>query len=244
MSEEDRRNRKDNICSVLLYTMFPSSDYAIQHQIKKMNTDLHDMYAELKNEHNTFRELRVTLEKLHNKRISMDPNGMSRAEAIKSTRNQMITVKNKMGVVKKQIDFYERSKSVMETTKMTTDADARIGQLANVLRRVHGIDSKRVVANMEDIVEANDQLVKINDTVNDTMVAGWNCDIDAEEAMLDEYLETCEEHDELEDITVGSATNDLSDDDNVLFLEEEGPVVHAPTPAVIPKRKQPVVDYF
>lgn len=233
---------RDGFCSLLMYTMFPSSDYAIQHEIKKMDRDLHVMYSELKNEQETFRELKVTLDKLGNKRIPMDPNGMSRVDAVKSTRSRMITVKNKMDAIKKQIDFYERSKYAMETTKMTTDADARIEQLANRMKRVKGIDSNRVVSNMEDIVEANEQIGKLNDTVNDTMVAGWSCDIDADEAMLDEYLQEYNANDELE--------NDDLDVDVVVESEDEleqereqaqERVSISPTTAT---KRQAVAEYF
>lgn len=237
---ESKKEERDGICSLLMYTMFPSSDFAIQHEIKKMTNDLHILYTELKDEQSNFRELKVTLDKLNNKKVAMDPNGMSRPEAIKSTRARMITVKNKIEAIKRQIDFYEKSKYAMESTKMTTDAEARIGQLAKRMNRVKGINPNVTIKNMEDIAETNEQIEKITNTVNDAMVAGWSCDLDADEAMLDEYLENYEDEDNM------AVEEEESESEDVFMGERTRVPAHntaAPKPETLPERK-PVMEYF
>lgn len=237
---ESKKEERDGICSLFMYTMFPSSDFAIQHEIKKMTNDLHILYTELKDEQSNFRELKVTLDKLNNKKVAMDPNGMSRPEAIKSTRARMITVKNKIEAIKRQIDFYEKSKYAMESTKMTTDAEARIGQLAKRMNRVKGINPNVTIKNMEDIAETNEQIEKITNTVNDAMVAGWSCDLDADEAMLDEYLENYEDEDNM-------AVDEEESESEDVFMEERTRVpalnTAAPKLETLPERK-PVMEYF
>lgn len=237
---ESKKEERDGICSLFMYTMFPSSDFAIQHEIKKMTNDLHILYTELKDEQSNFRELKVTLDKLNNKKVAMDPNGMSRPEAIKSTRARMITVKNKIEAIKRQIDFYEKSKYAMESTKMTTDAEARIGQLAKRMNRVKGINPNVTIKNMEDIAETNEQIEKITNTVNDAMVAGWSCDLDADEAMLDEYLENYEDEDNM-------AVEEEESESEDVFMEERTRVpalnTAAPKLETLPERK-PVMEYF
>ena len=237
---ESKKEDKDGICSLFMYTMFPSSDYAIQHEIKKMTADLHLLYTELKEEQSNFRELKVTLDKLNNKRVAMDPNGMSRPEAIKSTRARMITVKNKIDAIKRQIDFYEKSKYAMESTKMTTDANARIGQLAKRMNRVRSIDPDITIKNMEDIADTNEEIEKISNKVNDAMVAGWSCDLDADEAMLDEYLETYDDDDMA---VMDEEVVDNTDED--VFIEErvKVPTHTAPKLETLPERKA-VMEYF
>lgn len=240
MMIESKKEERDGICSLFMYTMFPSSDFAIQHEIKKMTNDLHILYTELKDEQSNFRELKVTLDKLNNKKVAMDPNGMSRPEAIKSTRARMITVKNKIEAIKRQIDFYEKSKYAMESTKMTTDAEARIGQLAKRMNRVKGINPNVTIKNMEDIAETNEQIEKITNTVNDAMVAGWSCDLDADEAMLDEYLENYEDEDNM-------AVDEEESESEDVFMEERTRVpalnTAAPKLETLPERK-PVMEYF
>lgn len=237
---EVAKNEKDSICSFFMYTVFPSSDFAIQHEIKKMSADLHALHTELKDEQSTFRELKVTLDKLNNKRVAMDPNGMSRPEAIKSTRTRMITTKTKIDAIKRQIDFYEKSKYAMESTKMTTDADARIGQLAKRMNRVKGINPNVTIKNMEDIAETNEQIEKINNTVNDAMVAGWSCDLDADEAMLDEYLENYDD----DELAVDVPDETMNEEEDV-FIEERNyvPPMSAPKLVNAPERK-PVMEFF
>ena len=77
-------SNNDNICNLMMYRIFPNSDRAIQNEIRLVESDLDKLYNELREEQSIANELKVTLNKLKNKKIQMDPNGMTRQDAFRS----------------------------------------------------------------------------------------------------------------------------------------------------------------
>lgn len=222
----------DRICGAVLHTLFPSSDYAIRQECARIASDLHTMYSELKEVKGVFRELKFGLDKLNDRRVAMDPNGLTRQEAIKSTRAKMMSSRNKIKNLERQVQFYEKAQFTLENNRISTDADARISELAKRMNRVNATDATRTVDNLDVIAESTEALEVNNNIVNDAMVSAWNCDVDVDEAMLDEYLKSDEFDDEFDAIEEGEVGEEDDEDEYV-----------APNPPVVMSRNL-VADVF
>lgn len=132
---------KDTICSVMMYKLFPNSDMAIKNEIRNVEQDIDKLYKELNVEKSIANELKLTLNKLKNKRISMDPNGMTRDDAIKSTEKKALLVLRKIKGIQNQITIFEGSKYSMENSQMTVDMKKRIKNLHQRMQKVKTINA-------------------------------------------------------------------------------------------------------
>jgi hypothetical protein len=183
-----------------MYRIFPNSDRAIQNEIRLVESDLDKLYNELREEQSIANELKVTLNKLKNKKIQMDPNGMTRQDAIKSTEKKTMLVLRKIKNIQNQITLFEGSKYSMENSQMTTDMKKRISVLHQRMQRVKHINAGELEDDVDDIADINDHIEQINNTVNDTMVSAWTVDMESDEAMLQEFLAESDNEDDIESV--------------------------------------------
>lgn len=191
----------DNICNVVLYKLFPNSDRVINNEIRQLEKDLDKLYNELREEQSIANELKTTIGKLNNRKIAIDANGMTREDLIKSTQNKLMIVLRKIKGLQNQISLFEGSKYTMENSQMATDMEKRISVLSQRMQRVRTINTDNLNNDIDEIADMNDHVEKINTTINDTMVSAWTVDMDSDEAMLKEFLETNDEEEDGEDIT-------------------------------------------
>lgn len=194
---------KENFCNIVMYKLFPTSDSAIKTELRMVEHDIDKLYKDLKEEQSIANELKQTLKKLKNTRIAMDPNGMSRADAIKSTEMKALLVLNKIKIIQNEINVFEGSKYTMENSQMTVDMNKRIKSLHKRMQKVKTINAEDLENDIDDIADVNENVEKINQTINDTMVSAWTVDMESDEAMLREFLE--ESDNEEEDIESAKA---------------------------------------
>lgn len=194
----------DNICNIVLYKLFPNSDRVINNEIRQLEKDLDKLYNELREEQSIANELKTTIGKLNNRKIAIDANGMTREDLIKSTQNKLMIVLRKIKGLQNQISLFEGSKYTMENSQMATDMEKRISVLSQRMQRVRTINTDNLNNDIDEIADMNDHVEKINTTINDTMVSAWTVDMDSDEAMLKEFLETNDEEDDDEDIIVNN----------------------------------------
>jgi chromosome segregation ATPase len=190
----------DNICSMVMYKLFPNSNRAIDNEIRQIEKDLDKLYSERREAQSIANELKETLTKLNNTKISMDPNGMTRADAITSTQKKAMIVLKKIKGLHNQISLFEGSKYTMEKSLMATDMKKRISLLHDRMKRVQNVNTDELEDNIDDIADMNDHIEKINTTIHDTMVSAWTVDMDSDEAMLQEFLEQSDDADDTEKI--------------------------------------------
>lgn len=191
---------KDNFCHLVMYKLFPNSDRAIQNEIRSVEDDIDKLYKELREQQSIANELKVTLNKLKNKNIHMDPNGMTRADAIKSTEKKALTVLRKIKGIQNQITIFEGSKYSMENSQMTVDMKRRIKSLHSRMERVRHINAEDLENDIDDIADVNETVERINNTINDTMVSAWTVDMDGDEAMLQEFLAETDDEEDIESV--------------------------------------------
>ena len=194
----------DNICNIVLYKLFPNSDRIINNEIRQLEKDLDKLYNELREEQSIANELKTTVGKLNNKKIAIDANGMTREDLIKSTQNKLMIVLRKIKGLQNQISLFEGSKYTMENSQMATDMEKRISVLSQRMQRVKTINTDNLNDDIDEIADMNDHVEKINTTINDTMMSAWTVDMDSDEAMLKEFLETNDEEEVDNDITVNN----------------------------------------
>ena len=193
-------SNNDNICNIVMYKLFPSSTHAINNEIRQLEKDLDKLYSELRNEQSIANELKETIGKLNNRKIQMDPNGMTREDAIKSTRKKAMIVLKKISGLQNQISLFEGSKYTMENSQMATDMKKRISLLHDRMQRVKTVNTGELENNIDDIADMNDHIEKINTTISDTMVSASTVDMDSDEALLQEFLEQDTEENDIENV--------------------------------------------
>lgn len=193
-------SERENICSIMMYKLFPNSDRAIQNEIRNIENDIDKLYKELREEQSIANELKVTLNKLKNKKIPMDPNGMTRADAIKTTEKRALIVLRKIKGIQNQITIFEGSKYSMENSQMTVDMKRRIKNLHQRMQKVKTINAEDLENDIDDIADVNEMVEQINNTVNDTMVSAWTVDMESDEALLREFLAESDNEDDIESV--------------------------------------------
>lgn len=190
----------DNFCSLVMYKLFPNSEQAIQNEIRRVEKDLDILYNDLREQQSIANELKVTLNKLKNKKIQMDPNGMTRQDAIKMTEKKTMLVLKKIKNIQNQITLFEGSKYSMENSQMSVDMQKRINVLHQRMQKVKSINATDLENDVDDIADINDQIEQINNTVNDTMVSAWTVDMESDEAMLQEFLAQSDDEEDIESV--------------------------------------------
>lgn len=190
----------DNFCSLVMYKLFPNSEQAIQNEIKNIERDLDNLYKDLREQQSIANELKVTLNKLKNKKIQMDPNGMTRQDAIKMTEKKTMLVLKKIKNIQNQITMFEGSKYSMENSQMSVDMQKRISMLQKRMQKVKGINTADLENDVDDIADVNEHIEHINNTVNDTMISAWTVDMESDEAMLQEFLAQSDDEEDIESV--------------------------------------------
>lgn len=201
---------KENLCNAMMYMLFPTSDRAIQNEIKMVESDIDGLYKELREEQAIANELKMTLNKLNNKKIAMDPNGMTRQDAIKSTEQRAMMVLRRIKGIQNQITIFQGSKYSMENSQMTTDMRKRIKILHERMQKVKTINADELEDEIDDIADVNDYVERINNSINDTMVSAWTVDMEADEAMLQEFLASSDNEDDIESVKQSTAPIEMA----------------------------------
>jgi len=222
----------NNICNILMYTMFPSSNAGQQHELKRIDVDLAQIHTLLTNERVDFAFHMVTHRKLKDMKIPMDKNGMSRTDAKRSVLKRLNRSKKIIGVYEQQVAMFENMRSKMEATQLTSNMNMTVQDLKRRMVRVRAIDPEDMVRDMDDIAEYSKELDNSNNVVNDAMVSMWDTDIDLDEVELEEYMQNIDE----EDLAIQGHVDrvedgiDLKQEERELCIEEsvvemEGPPV-------------------
>lgn len=216
MSQQDE---KDGICNVLMYTLFPSSSIGIQYEIKKINMDIDKLYGDLRKEREAFAVDMRMYRKLKNTKIPMDPNGMSRKDAIKSVLLKLNHSKDRIKKIEVQIHAFTKCRNDLESSSFTTSMDQTIEGLKQRMKRVKNIDAEKMVRNLDEIADVNKDIQEVNDRVSDAMISGWEADMDVNEIELEEYMATFDE----EDMELGTGVEDeidIAEEEKNLVIED------------------------
>lgn len=206
---------RDGICSVLMYTVFPSSSAGIQHTVKQIEDDLVVLNTSLTEDRVAFAALMRTYRKLNDRKIPMDPNGMTRTDAKRSSIKRMNALKKKIKATVAQISVFEDAKTEVESNGMHAKSSAMTRTLRQRLARVRGIDADQIVRDLDDIAESGKDLKAGNEQVQDAMVSVWETDMDVEEAELDDFLKTFDEEE------MDIEENNVEDELDLECAEEE-----------------------
>jgi pyruvate-formate lyase-activating enzyme len=191
MSEE----KKPGICNVLMYTMFPSSDAGVQHEISQIGKDLEKIHSDLSSERSIFAYDLMMYRKLKDTTTAMDTNGMTRSDAIKGIVSKMNLSRTKIKALERQVNVFSCARSKMESTHMNANMDNTIKNLKKRMVRVKAIDPDEMVRNLDDIAESGKDIDKANDTINDALVSAWDTDVDVGEEELMDYINSLDAED-------------------------------------------------
>jgi chromosome segregation ATPase len=206
-----------NICGNFFDTIFPSGERAYQSSHDKITKDIERLYDELKKEQTRANMLKESLKKLENKKIPMEPNGMSRNDAIKNAKSHLISALTSIKNKQSQIDKFERGRRALEASQQIHDHRRNLQILKHHMSSVKGVDIGEMEQDIDFIDDANDDIKDMNARVNDAMVSMWKTDEEADQDMLEQFLaQSDEEYGELEkDID--------NDDDEILHDIEKQP---------------------
>jgi len=177
-----------SICNVVLHRLFPNSDLVIKNEIQKLEQDIVALYKDLNEEQSTANEMKQILDKLNNKNIAMDPNGMSRDTAIKTTRQRLSMVLKKIKNINLQLSMFETYRYNMENNKMTLDMKRKIKSIHSRLGTTAAIDIDKLEDDIDDIHDFNADVTEINNAVSRTMLSGWDVDMEQNEKELEAFL--------------------------------------------------------
>lgn len=190
----------DNICNTMMYKLFPNSKGALDKKIQLIEKDIDALYGELRETKSSLNELTVILKKLNNRNIPMDPNGMTRADAIKSTRSRAMLLCRKVKRIQEQITLFEGSKFTLENSQMATAMNIRIRELHRNMKNVEHMEPLDMEDKIDDIADVNDQIESLSKKMSDTMVSAWTIDMESDEAMLDELLAMSDDEEDIESL--------------------------------------------
>lgn len=224
-------DEKDSICNSLIYTLFPSSNIGVQYEIKKINKDLDELYSKLTKAREVFATDKRMYDKLKDKKILMDPNGMSRRDAIRSVLSRLKKSKDRIESLETQIHTYEKSRDTLESSNINSNMEINIEKLRRRIERVKGVDADKIVKNIDDIAEKTKELKDTNDKINDAMVSGWEVDMETTELELEEYMKNFDD----DDLEIGQQDNNEfaieedENDDELVIQDCDTPQVSKPT---------------
>ena len=217
MSNKDN-TEKDGICSVLMYTLFPSSSIGMSHELKKLDNDLDKLNTTLSEERILFANNATILKKLKNPKIPMADPTMTRKDAIKDVLGKLKSSRGRIKVLEIKINMWREARQQLESNQLTTDMDHTVEHLNYRMKKVRAIDPDKMIRNMDEIAESTKELKGIHDKVNDAYVGGWTADVDVTEEELEEYIANMDE----EDFGLEKPTKNQVEDDLDLMEEEKG----------------------
>lgn len=227
-------NEKDrSICNMLMYTLFPTSSIGMQYEIKKIGQDIDKLHEELGKEREKFAINMRMYRKLQNKSIPMDPNGMSRADAIKKVVVILNTTKENIQNQETLINTYTKAKNALESTSRNADMEQSVRALNQRIRRVKPSDAEKIVKDLDEIAEKNKDMDDVNERIHDAMISGLQIDMDMQEIELEEFMATFDE----EDLEIGHKTNEDEHEElqNLIvsdYEEDNDKIIKKPEPAV------------
>lgn len=234
----------DNICSILMYTLFPSSNIGMSHEIKKLDKDLEKLNAKLLEERTMFASNARIYKKLKDPKIPMADPSMVRADAIKDVLSKLKSARARIKLLEVKINLYQESRQRLEANQLTADMDHTVEALNYRMRKVRAIDPDRMVRNMDEIAESTKELKDVHDRVNDAFISGWSADVDVSEIELEEYLKSMDQEDlDLENVT----SSDNVEDEFDLIQEEkiiEEQIINKNVKQTIPAKKQHATVLF
>lgn len=217
MSKKDDDTEKDGICSVLMYTLFPSSSIGMTHELKKLDNDLEKLNGTLSEERILFANNATIYKKLKNPKIPMADPTMTRKDAIKDVLSKLKSSRGRIKVLEIKINMWQEARQQLEANQLTTDMDHTVEHLNHRMKKVRAIDPDKMIRNMDEIAESNKELRGIHDRVNDAYVGGWTADVDVTEAELEDYLASMDE----EDFSLEKAPDSNNVEDELDLVKEE-----------------------
>lgn len=225
MSVEEKKPKKDSICNVLIYTMFPTSTIGIKHEISKIDDDLEKLHTKLYDERATFEHDAVMIRKLNNKNIPMDSKGMTRTDAIKSLRSKMKITLSRIKHLEKQVAAFETARRHIETNQITKEFGRSMQQIKNHLTRVNLPNIDQSATDVDQIVEIGKEIEESNNNLDDIIVSAWNNDVDdPTDIDLDKALASIEEEGEFEGTSIKPYVVDKDIEDELFSYKAPEPI--------------------
>lgn len=210
-----------SFCPIVLDTLFPNTERALKRTMDTVDEDLEDLYKELKEKQQTAHQLKASLKKLNDKSIAMDPNGMTRKDAISSMRSKCKLVLNNIKNIQHQIQVFEGTKYTIENSKMATDMAARIDSLRKRVSNIKNINHNKLTNDVDDIMEAQDYAEKINETINDTMISAWHQDLESDNQLLEEFLADSDDEFDFEEDVATPVKHELKTEPDKVIIENK-----------------------
>lgn len=225
------KEQKDGICSLIMYTLFPSSSIGLSHEVKLLEKDIEKLNADLAEERILFANNARIYKQLKNNKIPMADPSITRVDAIKDVLGKLKSSRTRIKLLEKKINVHQLYRDAIESSQLHADMDNTIQNINYRMRKVKSIDPERMVRNMDEIADNTKELHNAHDIVNDALISGWSVDVDVSEIELEEYLKSMDE----EDLNLEKTDNDKVEDE--LDLIEEEKVLETPKQ----KTKQPAL---
>jgi hypothetical protein len=184
---------KDGICNIIMYTLFPSSNIGMSHELKKLDSDIEKLNSQLSEERALFASNARIYKKLKDPKIQMADPSMTRSDAIKDVLGKLKSSRARIKLLEVKVNLYQESRHRLEANQLTADMDTTVEALNYRMRKVRAIDPEKMVRNMDEIAENTKELKDVHDRVNDAFVSGWSADVDVSEVELEEYLNSMDQ---------------------------------------------------
>lgn len=238
---------KDGICNVIMYTLFPSSNIGMSHELKKLENDIQKCNDQLTEERALFANNTRIYKKLKDPKIPMVDPTMTRMDAIKDVLSKLKSSRARIKVLEVKVNLFQDAHHKLEANQINIDMDGTVENLNYRLRKVKAIDSDKMVRNMDEIAEHSKELKDVNDKVNDAFISGWSADVDVTEMELEEYINSIDQDEldlEARDKDKIEDQLDLNEEEKALYnyeSDDSQDVYYEEKPKATPKPRKAAV---